>query len=569
MFFNFFVIVIFLSHVMLLQTNPLCNVYFLQHLVMDSGYVNYLNRPKRAKYNVDSDVVLQQIFQASIWNSCLSFQQSTEVKALSRKYISCPDKTNLRDEVKFDLKHTATTCSCIYRHQQCQKHASTSYSSCASNEAYNDYVANCHNLKADHLASRKRRHSLYNKVLGQKFKLRHHCRHYPYGQTNRGDNNFLNCSNRIGMHESSSSPNVFNSITLKGSASTNHVVEAEALCMCQSVPKPLVSCFYEKDSLSFFIRKSLALYLVLNFSLKTNRRDIDGKISISSKLKKLIKILCKITYAKPVSCKSCFNHINHISKSFEKNNFSYLYYDKNGIVTSLEKYLKHSFPLDDSLLSSPLQASQVLGNEKEVNGEQHDEDCTSNDTSLMINTLLSNYCSHSVCDSHCSYQKKFPSLLNANMSSSNKRISSRLQKKRDSGVRGPYSADYIVEVPVIKAKKPKSSHPYSHPLFWNFYNNLEKSESCRWRTLAMTYFKTSKPHIQNNHLNISDDFNFLDLPENQKFSKRPGNYFFVHSYSNKQIFDVLWLNFEDLKVLDLFICDIILYYMKFFGGHLK
>ena len=497
---------------------------------MDCKYVKYLNRPKRAKYNADSEIILQQILQASIWNSCLSFQQN-ERKPLSRKFFACVDKTNLRDEMKFDLKKVSSACGCVYRHQNCQKHdyaynhiTEKLTSKCKSHKNCNGFISKCCNINGNYLKSRKHHCSYYTNGAHHKLKNKHYQRHFPYVKSTdlNKKNNFFHLNHVVPFESYFQRMSLSNSGNLV-EASSNHVLKADSLCSCETVPVPLVSCLYEKDCLSFLTRKALAIYLTLIFSLKNNKKEFDGKIAITSSLKKMVELLCSLIEAKPVACNSRLNHGKNLPSSCKEEVCSYFHYDKSGVKTTLEKVLKSNSISHHCGLFQSEKSLQLNEHLKEIDTNKEHDDYSRGGSALVFNNLLPSYCCHSVCGSYCSFQKKYEVSANVNINLSSKRISSRLQKKRDSGAPGPYSADYIVEVPVIKTKKTKLSHPYSHPLFWNFYNKQKESESRRWNALAMTYYKISDSHNSTDKFDKYDELSFLSPPQHETYSKVPGD----------------------------------------------
>ncbi|XP_076801624.1 uncharacterized protein LOC143446053 [Clavelina lepadiformis] len=114
-----------------------------------------------------------------------------------------------------------------------------------------------------------------------------------------------------------------------------------------------------------------------------------------------------------------------------------------------------------------------------------------------------------------------------------KRVSTRLKKKRDSGVQGPYDADYLVEIPVCrKNKRTKLGHPYSNPKFWNFYRDIKSSQMCKMNIRRRQYIKygqqcnqqTENAHTAYTSENDFDSFItlnphlFTSNPVNEKYS---------------------------------------------------
>jgi len=466
-------------------------------------YVNYLNCPKRAKFNPDSKVVLQQILQASIWNNCVTFTK-TESKPVRRAMLNYGEKSNLKAEVKFDSRPYCTdACKCVYRNQVCCLHEITEKVNHLKNgdkvkEAVkpktNKLNSNIHDYER---VSKCRHHQNFHSPLHSnsknlKVKSHHANRFFPYMHkkySSLGPGASFR-QNTLPHHSSAFKLRYRSFKSMKNCSSLTKsnptcLLDCNVLCSCANIPVPssnLVISTY--DYQSYAIRKYLAVCLAS--SMKTPKRNASVQVSVPMPIKKNIEVWCEQLSAKFSSSASvhCLEKTNSPNR---KTKFNYYYYEKDSENVyhqiKADISLSLNFLCDACLLSflEKCLISEAFNGKSTTNGKV--ESSVSNKP-LCCDTTTSN----------CIFQSNGMMLNSSNHvnTAPEKRISSRLKEKRDSGLQGPFSDDYVFEVPMAKkVKRPKLSHPYSHKLFWNFYEKHVYSEKNKWISQARAYYNIS------------------------------------------------------------------------------
>ena len=476
---------------------------------MDSKlYVNYLNHPKRARYDSNPNELLQQVLQASLWNNCLFYDHS-EAK-FPRKMLTCGEKIDLSAELKFEMAKSTSDlqCTCIYRSQNCQQHLDETpsvngiskadhaifrkpgdFSAGASNKFCLNSKKFLYQMPDRHKPPKVSYNEMFlNRDFQQpKFHFRRHSKYFPYSckmlkrsicNFNSSMNLFSNCvstfKSKLVKHRSAHrSASKSTRVSLR-----NSVLEADVLCLCTLIPRPITDIAYWHHCICFLIRKVIACHLYSTMPLKSAKQNGSNLINIQSVLKKQVEDWCKTLHMK--ERQFCFRHRYSTKAQVleEKDFYLYSYYDKSNANSTFEK------------ISKTVQLKDILT----LFHKYSDEDQT--ESNQDVESVLMNK-EADLHESKYGYSIKslpwLPShaVYNAvGRQSSEKRSSSRLKKKRDSGIQPPYSSDFIVEVPVSKkAKKSKFSHPYSHQLFWNFYENHKRNETYKWNETSRTYFK--------------------------------------------------------------------------------
>ena len=473
-------------------------------------YVNYLNRPKRAKFNADSEIVLQQILQAYVWNNCLTFREDTPKKPVRRTILSCGEKSNLKAEVKFDASKSATEvadCNCIYRkrpHNNFAENSNDSESVRKIKEAKKTDQFNSNRIKykpvlnsQHHRLSFKALHASYTDAIRSKAHRKSHYanRFLPYlnkkySHLSTGASFRQNSSLHSSFFKSKYQPlKLAKSCSSQSKSQPMCVLDCDDLCSCINIPVPASDLSISPhDYQSYAIRKTLSV--CITSLMKSAKVNSHLQVSMPVSLKRKIELWCGSLSATSQSSTKC----HHLVKdgAVKQVQYNYSFYDKKD-SEKLFHQIKADISLSLNLLCDMCLLSfiekhflhKVTGDENSTNGK-------------VKNKLFSDVSNQPIC---CCAGNTIPTngacfQLNGTLSQADvipeKRISSRLKEKRDSGLQRPFSDDYVVEVPVVKkVKRPKLAHSYSHYLFWNFYESHKSSEKHKWTSLARSYYNLS------------------------------------------------------------------------------
>ena len=477
---------------------------------MDSGlYVNYLNQPKRAKYRGDLEAVLQQTLQSYVWNSCLSFKKD-EPETIPRKLLQCGEKPNLIDEVQFgcaDVREEERgNCGCCYRKQACHQHVNvaTPYNASSARVATNlngSITVSRHNGLRIHAT--KQNLSSVDKLHSRMLKHHHQRRFFPYAKKKFSQRTLSIKQNEVPVFDHdfcfssklrpSGHSKLFENYGQLVRSKSLCVVDANALCSCEKVPLPSheIVSLYPHDCQRFLFRRVLALHLISTLSLKANNDESKYLLHLPASLKEAVELWSKFFSANILNSRLIFSLLDAVQPQNGAKPYKYSLYDKKDYQSRFRRC-----------------TSNVLGFQDKICIQTCVDECLSN-CEINQSQELIDHCVNTCYVPPISFRNRenFDKGLSVLSMVPEKRISSRLKQKRDSGTLGPYSSDFIFEVPVSKKiKKSKLSHPYSHALFWNFYEINKSSEKNNWHSLALTYH-TFYPVLSSH---ISDEFNSLD-----------------------------------------------------------